>query len=347
MIGLEFHSPDALRIADLERPSASDGEMVIDMVAVGICGTDLKIARGEHRFFPPGTVRVPGHEVVGRVRENRSACNDLKVGDLVAVAPNVACGTCNSCRRGHPNLCEQYEAIGLTFNGGLAESMLLPSRAVEQGNAIPVPAHMDPLDAVLMEPLAAVLRGLRAIDFTAGDSLVVIGAGPIGLIAVKLARQLGAAKIIVSQTSTARRELARTFGADNTVDPRSEDIGEAVRRHTGGAGADCVLVATPIPEVFRSSFELAAVGGRINFFAGLPSGKGETVLDANLVHYRELTVTGSTANSTEDCVAALDILAEHAEDYRQLITHIVPLVRAAEAFETAATGTALKVVVTP
>lgn len=347
MIGLEFHSPDALRIAELERPVAGEGEIVLDTVATGICGTDLKIARGEHRLYPAGTVRVPGHEMVGRVRENRSSRSELRVGDLVAVAPNVACGDCRSCRRGRANLCEHYASVGLTFDGGLAESVLLPRRAVEQGNAIPLPAGMDPLDAVLMEPLAAVLRGLRAMDFGAGDSLAVIGAGPIGLLAVRLARQLGASNIIVSQTSAPRRALARDFGADHTVDPRAEDLREAVMRLTDGVGADCVLVATPIPEVFRASLALAAVGGRVNFFAGLPSGKGETPLDANLIHYRELVVTGSTANTTEDCVAALSILSERADEYRPLITHTLPLARAAEAFEIAAQGAALKVVVTP
>ncbi|MFV0432618.1 MAG: zinc-binding dehydrogenase [Leucobacter sp.] len=347
MLALEFEAPRELRLAELERPEAAAGELVLEVVATGICGTDLKIARGEHRLYPAGTVRVPGHELVGRIRENRSERADLRVGDLVAVAPNIACGHCRSCRRNRPNLCEHYESIGLTMNGGLAESVRLPVRAVEQGNAIPTPEGMDPLDAVLMEPLAAVLRGLTALDFGEGDSLAVIGAGPIGLLAVQLARQWGASRVIVSQTSAARRELARRFGADATVDPRAENLTEAVRRLTDGAGADCVLVATPVPAVFGEALQLAAVGGRINFFAGLPSGAGEVALDANLIHYRELGVTGSTANTTADCVAALDILSERAESYRPLITHTFPLVRAAEAFETAADGAALKVVVTP
>lgn len=345
MIGVEFRAPDALRVVERERPVAAPGEAIVDVVATGICGTDLKIARGEHRFFPPGTVRIPGHELVGRVREHAAPESGLVPGQLVAVAPNIACGACRACERGYANLCAAYESIGLTMDGGLAEQVRLPARAVAQGNAIPVPEHLGPLDAVLMEPLAAVLRGLRAIRFAAGDTLVVIGAGPIGLLAVILAKQLGAGTVIVSQTSQARRDLARTFGADVTINPRATDLAAAVREHTGGAGADCVLVATPKSDVFEQSLQLAAIGGRINFFAGLPSGSSATVLDANLIHYRELQVTGTTANTTRDCTDALAILSEHAAAYRPLITHEFPLARTAEAFTTAADGAALKVVV--
>lgn len=346
MFALEFHAPHALRVAELARPAADEGELVLDTVAAGLCGTDLKIARGEHRLYPPGTVRVPGHEFVGRIRENRSGRGDLAVGDLVAVAPNVACGRCVSCDRGRMNLCEHYESVGLTFNGALAESVLLPRRAVEQGNAIALPDGMDPHDAVLMEPVAAVRRGLRALRFEEGESIVVIGAGPIGLIAVSLAKQLGASQIIVSQTSPDRRRLAEDFGADETIDPRAVDLVSEVRRVTGGVGADCVLIATPNSQAFRSSVELTAVGGRINFFAGLPNGNGEIQLDANRIHYRELSVTGSTANTTDDCVEALGLLAQHSVRYRPLITHTMPLARAAEAFDIAASGAALKVVLT-
>lgn len=347
MLALEFHAPSTLTLAEVAAPAAGPGEIVVDVVLAGICGTDLKIARGEHRLFPSGTVRVPGHEFVGRVRENRSDVTTLGPGTVVAVAPNIGCGHCVACCGGRSNLCLDYAATGLTIDGAFAESVRLPRRAVEQGNVIPVPAGLDPEVAVLMEPLAAVLRGVEALELTSADSLLIHGAGPIGLLAVILAKQRGVRRIIVSQTSAARRELAARFGADVTVDPRAEDLPARVLAETDGDGADCTLVATPVPALFAQSLRTAALGGRVNFFAGLPSGRGELALDANLVHYKELRVTGSTANTTQDCVEALAVLAEHPDAYRPLVTHRFGLSDITEAFRVSAAGHALKVVVAP
>lgn len=347
MLALQFQPGQTMAMADVPHPLALDGEVILDVVVAGICGTDLKIARGEHRLFPAGTLRVPGHEFVGRVRENESSDAALAQGTLVVVAPNIACGDCIPCEAGRGNLCVNYESIGLTVDGAFAEAVKMPRRAVEQGNLIPLPPGLDPEVAVLMEPLAAVLRGLKALDFAAEDTILICGAGPIGLIAVILARQLGAAKVIVSQTSVARRELAARFGADVTIDPRAEDLVTRIAAETGGRGADCVMVATPIRAVFSQALQTAAIGGRVNYFAGLPSRASSVDLDANLIHYRELRVTGSTANTTEDCLDALAILAANPEAYRRLVTHRFGLSDIEEAFRMSADGEALKVVVRP
>lgn len=346
MRAFQFQSGQSLALTEIPTPQIDVGEVLCDVVVAGICGTDLKIARGEHRLYPAGTERVPGHELVGRVRENRSGDPALDPGTLVVVAPNMACGSCAACSVGRLNLCLNYESIGLTVDGAFAEAVRIPRRAVEQGNLIPVPAGLSPEVAVLMEPLAAVLHGLRALDLAAGDDVLVFGAGPIGLLAVVLSRQLGAGRIIVSQTSPSRRALALRFGADVAVDPRAEDLLSRVRDVTGGRGAGAVVVATPAVEAYGQALEAAAIGGRINYFAGLPSSRRMVSIDANLVHYRELRITGTTANSTQDCLDALDILAAHAEDYRSFVTHRFPLDAVAEAFEVSAGGTALKVVLT-
>jgi L-iditol 2-dehydrogenase len=345
MRALQFQASQTMALADLPTPEIGPGEVLCDVVVAGICGTDLKIARGEHRLFPQGTERVPGHELVGRVRENRSDDPGLAPGTLVVVAPNMACGKCVACSVGRGNVCLNYESIGLTVDGAFAETVRIPRRAVEQGNLIPVPDGLEPEVAVLMEPLAAVLHGLRALDVAADDSVLVFGAGPIGLLAVVLARQLGAGKILVSQTSAGRRELALRFGADVAIDPRAEDLLQRVRDETGERGADAVVVATPAHAVYPQALEAAAIGGRINYFAGLPSSDSVVGLDANLVHYRELRVTGTTANSTQDCLDALDILANHPEDYRRFVTHRFALADIEEAFRVSAEGAALKAVV--
>ncbi|MBM9432513.1 zinc-binding dehydrogenase [Flaviflexus equikiangi] len=347
MLAYEYQDDGKLAFVDRPDPVAGEGDIVIDVAAVGICGTDLKIARGEHRLFPPGTVRVPGHETVGVVRENRSGHDRFAPGTPVAIAPNIACGTCRPCRRGLGNLCENYESVGLTFDGGFAEQLLVPAAAVANGNVLVVPEHLSLPIASLTEPIAAVIRGLRPLALTPDDTLLICGAGPIGLIALLVAKHRGVGRVIVSQTSPHRRNIAEHLGADHTINPRERDLAEQVAEWTDGAGADAIIVATPVGQVFTEALRACAKGGRINFFAGLPSGKGEILLDANLIHYGELLVTGSTANTSADNEEALALLAAEPDLFAPLITAAFPLTEADRAFEAARGGDNLKVLVEP
>ncbi|MEZ7898549.1 MAG: zinc-binding dehydrogenase [Flaviflexus sp.] len=346
MLAYEFQSDSTLHVTERPDPVAGHGELLVDLVSNGICGTDLKIARGEHRFFPPGTTRIPGHESVGIVRENRSGDGRYEPGTAVAIAPNISCGKCRPCLRGFQNLCENYESFGLTFDGGYADRAVVPASTIANGNLLVVPDGLDLTVAALTEPIAAVLRGLRPLGVGPDDTLLICGAGPIGLIALLIAKHRGVGKVIVSQTSPKRREVAAQLGADVTIDPREGDLSEQVRAVTDGNGADAVVVATPKASVFADALKSAAVGGRINFFAGLPSGKGEIPLDANLVHYGELIVTGSTANNNADCQEALDLLGSQPELFSPLITATYPLDQADKAFDAARGGEHLKVIIT-
>jgi L-iditol 2-dehydrogenase len=345
MRALVYHGRDDLRMEDRPIPTPAEGEVVIRVRACGICGTDLKIARGEHRAYPAGTVRIPGHELVGDVAAIGAGSVGAAEGDRVAVAPNIACGDCGPCRTGRPNICEHYESVGLTMDGGFAEYVRIPRRAVEQGNLLPLPSDADAAELTLFEPLAAVLRGARATATSPGDVVLVCGAGPIGLLHVMVARTRGARRIIVSEPSPARRDQALAMGATDAIDPTADDLTAAVRERSDGRGADVVIAAVPVPAVFDAAIGLAAVGGRVNFFAGLPSGRGRLELDANLIHYRELVVTGTTANTTEDCREALALLRSGAFDPSALITARHALEDGPAAFAAAAGGQAMKVVV--
>jgi L-iditol 2-dehydrogenase len=344
VLAYRYRPSGRMQLTTLPEPRLGSGDVSAEVVCAGICGTDLKIARGEHRLFPLGTDRTPGHELVARVLVGDGSLHE---GDLVAVAPNLSCGTCPPCRRGRPNLCAHYESVGLTMDGGFAERVRLPAAAVAQGNVMRLADDVQPTLAVLMEPVAAVLRGVDAVDLTSDDTLVIAGAGPIGLIALLLARLRGVRQVVVSQTTQWRRDLALELGADVVLDPRTCDVVKEVRRCTDERGADAVMVTTPVAEVFAQSLEMAAVGGRVNFFAGLPASSGRVPLEANLVHYRELTVTGTTANTVDDCRRALDLLVAHPDTFLPLVSDRVALGSAPEAFAEAAGGRALKVVLEP
>jgi L-iditol 2-dehydrogenase len=344
MLAYRYKGLKEMCLEEVPEAECEGDDLLLDVVAAGICGTDLKIARGEHRLFQGRVERTLGHEFVGRVSA-RSARTGFVEGDLVAVAPNISCGRCFACGRGKYNACENYESVGLTMDGAFAERVRIPARAVEQGNVLRVPESMSASIAVLMEPIAAVLRGVKTLQLRPEHTVAVCGAGPIGILAVAVLSTLGVHQIIVSEVSASRRAAAVSFGATATVSPQEESFVERVRELTEGNGADAVFVATPVPLVFQESIEGTAVGGRINFFAGLPNDRGQVVVDASAIHYRELVITGSAANTTQDCRDAMKLLESDPQRYAGLISRSFSLKEINAAFDMSASGEALKVIV--
>jgi L-iditol 2-dehydrogenase len=344
MQALVYHGPNDLRVEDRPSPEPGHGEAVLRVSACGICGTDLRIAAGGHRAYPPGTVRIPGHEVAGTILGVGDGI-DLKEGQPAFVAPNVGCGRCAQCRAGRVNLCVRPEAVGISMDGGLADQLLLPASLVSQGNVLPVPETADLRAVALAEPLACVLRGSEACDIRAGDLVVIVGAGPVGLMHLLVARLADPSVVIVSQRSEERRSLALEYGADEAVGP--DDLAATVMDASGGRGADVVIVAAPAAEAQRQVLEIAAPAGRINFFGGLLRGRSMVELDTNLIHYKELVVTGTTASTTEDCRRALELVLGGSIDTAALISRSYRLADADEALAAAGSGEASKVVIEP
>jgi L-iditol 2-dehydrogenase len=225
--------------------------------------------------------------------------------------------------------------------------MRIPAAAIRQGNVMPVEEAVDPAVAALIEPFACVLRGQNAVDVHDGDIVVVMGAGPIGVMHAKLARLRGALRVIVSEPADGRRQQALELGADRVVDPLNEDLKTAVMEESDGRGADVIIVAAPSKQAQESALEIAATGGRINFFGGLPKQDPTIRFDSNKVHYKELIVTGTTACSTYDCLRAADIVNSGRIDLTPLVTGRFPLREAGQAFAAAADGSNLRVSLEP
>jgi L-iditol 2-dehydrogenase len=336
---LVYHGPEDLRLEERPEREPGRGEALLRVEACGICGTDLRIASGSHRAYSEGTVRVPGHEIAGRLAAVGEGV-DLPVGSAAFVAPNIGCGRCRECRAGRVNLCRTPRALGITDDGGFAEFVLLDRELVAQGNVLVVDDECDMPALALVEPLACALRGSKACRIAEGDVVVIVGAGPVGLMHLQLAKLRDPATVIVSEPSAARRAEARRFGADVTVEPAG--LAEAV-----GDGADVVITAAPAAAAQAQALELAAPGARINFFGGLPRDSSRVELDTNLIHYRELLVTGTTANTTPDCREALELVVSGRVDTATLIGDREPLDAAADAFAAARAGEVLKVVIEP
>ena len=335
----------ALALEERPVPELADGEVLLRVDACSICGTDLRIASGGHAAFADGAGRVPGHEVVGTVVASKAG-GAPRVGERVFVAPNYGCGACRQCKLGMVNLCERPRATGITEDGGFAQYLLLNRELVGQGNLLTVDGDVEAGALALAEPLACAWRGSQACRINQGDVVVVYGAGPIGLLHVALAKLAGASAVIVYEPNAARRELAIVWGA-SSAPGGEEDLRDALTAAGATSGADAVIVAAPAPAAQRQALELAAPGGRVNFFAGLPRGGKGVELDTNLIHYKELLVTGTTASTNGSCRAALELIVSGQVDAASLIGARRPLTSAVEAFELAATGDVMKVVVQP
>jgi len=347
MLALVYHGPEDLRLERRAVPSIGPGEMLLQVEAASVCATDLRIIQGGHRKYPPGTIRIPGHEMVGALAGIGRNATGYRLGERVFVAPNVGCGQCPQCLAGRNNLCPDYEAFGITMDGAFAEFMRISEAAIRQGNVIPLRSEGDPAGLALAEPLACVLRGQEGVQVKERDVVLILGAGPIGIMHLLLARRRGARRVLVIDQSAPRLAKAAELGAGRVIDFARENAAEAVRRETGGEGADVVIVATAARDAVESSVGLAAVRGRISLFAGLPREHSAISLDTNLIHYKELVVTGSTGCSTGDCRRAVELVVSGAIDLRPLISGQFPLREAAAALEAARDSQGLKVVLRP
>jgi L-iditol 2-dehydrogenase len=346
MHALAYRGAGTLVLEERPLPVPGAGEAVVHVDACSICGTDLRIAAGSHRAYPEPNGRVPGHELAGTIAAAGGGVA-LHEGERVFVAPNYGCGRCRACRRGEVNLCATPRALGITDDGAFADFTLLPHDLVEQGNVMPIYGGSDPGAIALVEPLACVLRGSRACNIGEDDIVLVLGAGPIGLLHIAVARAAGAGAVLVSEPIPSRRARALDWGAASVHPADLDELRRGLADAGAQDGADAVIVAAPSAGAQGMALELAAPGGRINFFAGLPRTDSGVELDTNLVHYRELVVTGTTANTNDDCRAALDLVLEGRIDTAPLIDARFPLDSAAEAFELAGSGRALKVVIEP
>ena len=333
-------APNEIGLQLKEEPVCSDGDVLMRVRAATICGTDIRIFRGQKT----AGIRYPsvlGHEFAGEVIVTGGHSN-LLVGDRVGVCPFISCGQCTMCKAGRENLCADPEAVGYEIDGAFAEIIRIPARAVEAGNLCKLPEHMSYEEAALVEPLACVLNGQNQVATSSADTIAILGVGPIGLLHVYLAHLRGARRIIVSDPIAHRRDAAIAGGADIAIDPSREDITARVLEETDGLGADVVICAIGIPALARQATDLSVIGGRVSLFAGFPKGE-QAEMDVNAIHYRELVVTGAFGLSRKDYDRAFDMIASGGLDLSGIITHRFSLEEVDEAFEMAESGKAIKV----
>lgn len=347
MLAAVLYNQNDLRIEDVPRPEISDDEVLLRSRAASICGTDMRIYRHGHSRLPANTKRILGHEMAGEVAEVGKNLKNIKEGMRIALAPNFGCGMCRMCQRGWFHLCSQYGAIGLTVDGGFAEYVRVPKIALQQGCLLEMAEDLSFEEAALNEPFACVYNGFERCPVELGDVVLIVGAGPIGAMHILLARLAGASKILVADVVADRLDMAKKLGADATINSAEQDLRETVMKLTDGYGADYISTACPAPQVQEQVMEIAADHARINFFGGLPKGKEYINFNSNLVHYKELTVTGSHGCCTYHCQKTLELQNSKVIDLKPLVGNVFSLSEMDKALEAAMAGEGLKTVVKP
>lgn len=329
-----LRAPRDARVETRPAPRPGPGEVVVQVVASGLCGTDYRIWTGERPVRYP---LVMGHELIGHVTDAGPGVDQVPVGAKVAVQPNSSCGRCPLCREGNWNLCLARVTVGIQVDGGFAEAVRVPAR-----QCYLAPADLDDGQLVLAEPLAVVVRAVDRGEARPGQSAAVVGAGTLGLLAVQVLRARGLRVLTVGRTER-RLDVARALGAEAVATTASGAHGEAARTFSGREGVDLVVETAGTAAAVAQTVDLVRPGGRV-VLTGLPH--EPTPLSFFGVVQREVSLIGSMIYQGE-FPEAIRLLASGAVRTERLLTHRFPLERLPEAFAAHRAPDSIKVALFP
>lgn len=330
MLAVMYYAPLDVRLEERPIPQPGPGEVLLQVAAATTCGTDVKTYRRGHPLLFQHTPSGFGHEVSGVVAATGAGVTQCVEGDAVVVANSAPCQRCYYCRRHLYSLCERL----LFLNGAYAEYLLVPEPIVRQ-NLYKLAPTTSFIAAALTEPLACALHGIDACSITPGDTVIILGCGPLGLLLVAMAHLRGA-RVIVTGRGADRLVLAARFGALTALDVEGLTIEEqrvAALAHTGARrGADVVIEAVGTPETWALATQLVRPGGLVNFFGGCPSGTSVNLATRPL-HYSELTLKGVFHHTPSYFAQALALIQEQHIDVEALITARLPLASTLDALQ--------------
>ena len=336
-----LYGKEDLRIEDLPMPEIGPEEILLQVKAAAICGTDIRMYKNGAKGVGPRSPLVLGHELSGVVVKAGKAVRGVQEGTPVAVAPNMGCGTCDACVSGNTQLCDNgFRAFGINLPGGFAEFLRIPAEAVRQGNLCPIGPEVSFAAAALAEPLSCVYNAFQRCAIRPGDRVLIIGAGPIGLMHAKLARLGGAARVMLNDLSEERLEICRQL--EPSLITVAGEVTQRIMSMTGGRGADVVITACPAPEAQVTALKVAAMNGRVLFFGGLPADRAIVGLDTNLIHYRQLVVSGTTRQSLSQYRAVLRLIEDGLLKVDDLVSARWPVDSIREGFAAVMRGSGLK-----
>ncbi len=340
--------PGVIEVEDVQKPVPAEGEVLLKVEACAICGTDQRVLKGEKHVDVP----IVGHEIISTVAATGKNRPDVHEGERYCVQTVIGCGQCPMCRIHRENLCEKgFTAMGYQYNGGFAEYLVMPKKAVDQGCLIPVAADMDAKLGTLIEPLSCCINGMRPIPLEECGHALIFGGGIIGVLNGLVAKARGTREVTIVDVAQSRLDLHRNLGLpfDHFVNSAETDVEQWVEEATDGRGVDAVVVAASVPSIVPVAMKLLGFSGHLSIFAGMPKSNPVQSIDLNRIHYRELHVHGANSSVQRDYLEARDYLQSGRIDGSKLVTHTFPLARFNEAVATQADPQSgcLKVVIVP
>jgi len=337
-----MRGPGKLEIVELDLPQCPEGGVIVKVKSCAVCGTDVENYLHGQRMsqLPPDL----GHELTGEITEVDSTVTTFAVGDRVALNQSVPCGECTDCENGYENLCDHTTRVG----GGFGEYIAIPAAAVHSGNLLKMPDTLSFRAGTHAEALAAVVNCAEVMDIKLGDTVLVIGAGAVGILHCQLAKTAGAIKVILSDVNQERLDIALELSrADMAINSAEIDLEVSIKELTAGQGIDKIIVACSSGAAQEQAIKVVAKRGYVCMFGFTHKEWPWIKFDSNDCHYREYFVTGAFAYSRKQFKLALDLLASGAIQTDKLNTHLLPLESSVEALEAMNKGEGLKILVEP
>jgi L-iditol 2-dehydrogenase len=330
MLAAVFHAPNNIVV---QQVPIRHRKVTLKVSACAVCGYDARVFRSGHRKVTPPVIL--GHELCGEVQNEITAEDGMTInaGSRVAVCPLIPCLRCPYCKIGDYNLCIDLREIGSTSDGGFAQYVTVPEQMVRIGGLVPVPDNLTDEEAALLEPLACCLNSYyRMLPIAKESSVVIIGDGPMGLLHLQLFKRLLNLKVAIVGKVPLRMEKARAMGADAVFVYSHEMIPHVLDFAGASTGAGVIVVATSNPIAFELATKVSARNSKINIFAGMPSGQ-TFLLDANWLHYNQISITGSFSSTPKMLCEATRIASEKIIDLSSMVTHTYSLSEIEEAIE--------------
>lgn len=343
MKALVFKAPKHFDVEERPIPSYNEDELLVKVRYGGVCGTDNRIYQGTKVIQAP---RITGHEFSGVIAGIGANVTGYRLGQRVSVYPMIYCGKCHCCLEGHTNICVNRTTIGYEIDGGFAQYVKIPKEAIACGNVVEIPDNVSDEVAAISEPIAAAYHGIQQAQLKDGDIFVIVGAGPIGLFHVQLSKSVKLKKLIVIEPIVEKRKMAKEMGADVVIDPNHESAKDVIFRESDGRGADSVIIDVGVPSVLEQSLDYVKKGGRFVIFAGNPVGS-KVSIDPNVIHYKELVVTGSSSSSAINQREVFRLLSSGKVDCSKMVSGIFKLEDWQTAFDMKANYKGIKTILDP
>ena len=333
--------PSVISVDETENPTLTPGDILVQMHACGICGSDLEKVFGQ---YGQPSMRL-GHEPSGIILDVGSDVTEFKKGDRVFTHHHVPCYDCHFCNHGNETMCQKYSETNLS-PCGLSEEYVVPAWNVSHGGVLKISDSLSYEEAAMVEPLACCVRAWSKFSYREGDSAAIFGVGPTGMMHVMLARAKKFSKIFCLDVNDFRLDFAKKFNITDSISSMDENRKQKILENTGGLGVDVAIVATSSLKALDDAIDVTRKGGTVMMF-GVPSKGARLDLDMGKIYSKEITLVTSYAASDSDTKAALHLIESSQIDVKQLITHTYSISDTQKAFDHARTGeNAMKIIIT-